>query len=67
MQFSMSIIHDGHTGFLCQSGGATAFVAKIWLLYSELDLRTTIGNNARTYAESHFDVAQSNERGGTKI
>lgn len=57
-----SIIDDGLNGFLCPSGDAAAFADKIRLLHADRELRTTICNNARTYAEKHLDVAQMKER-----
>lgn len=57
-----SIVDDGLNGFLCPSGDVEAFAEKIRLLHSDRELLTTIGKNARSYAENHLDMAQMKEK-----
>jgi glycosyltransferase involved in cell wall biosynthesis len=53
------LIQDGQTGLLIQSGNVQAMAEKAELLLNNPELRTTIGNNARLYAQEHFSDRES--------
>ena len=50
------LVSHGHTGFLCAAGSIDQFVEKVTLLFENRSLSRQMGENARRYAESHFDI-----------
>ncbi len=51
-----SVISDGTTGFLVKENDFDHIANEIVMLYKDMELRKTIGENAKNYAQKHLDL-----------
>ncbi|MEA5032172.1 MAG: glycosyltransferase [Sphaerochaeta sp.] len=61
-----NLIQDGTSGYICASNDENQFIEKIRLLLDQPDLRSALGQGAKTFVLAYHDLKQAIERYSTE-